>query len=89
MSRRYKSSASKRPFSKYSYDSLGKIDEDTEEYVSFYGVIIDACFPYKLEDGKYMTHLKVVDPTLNIKGNSEDFATVVMVGRRFKDLPIC
>jgi hypothetical protein len=89
MSRRYKSSASKRPFSRYSYDSLGKIDEDTEEYVSFYGIIIDACFPYKLDDGKYMCHLKVVDPTLNIKGKQENFATVIMVGRRFEDLPIC
>jgi hypothetical protein len=65
------------------------MDEENEDYVNFYGVIIDACFPYKVDDGRYMCHMKVVDPTLNIKGKNEDFAIVLMAGRRFEDLPIC
>ena len=59
----------------------------------FYGVIIDATFPYKTKNGRYVCSLKVVDPSLHIKnskgtGDASDFATVVLFSKAFEDLPI-
>lgn len=89
MSRRYKSSNSKQPFNRYTYESLAKIEAESDETVNFYAVILDASFPYKTTDEKWVCHLKVVDQTLNVKPNQEDFAIVLMQARRFEDLPIC
>ena len=57
--------------------------------MNFYAVILDASFPYKTTDDKWVCHLKIVDQTLNVKPNQEDFAIVLMQARRFEDLPIC
>ena len=59
----------------------------------FYGVIIDATFPYKTKGGRYICSLKVVDPSLHVKnqkgtGDASDYATVVLYSKAFEDLPI-
>jgi len=58
-----------------------------------YGVVIDATFPYKTNQDRYICSLKVVDPSLYIKsqkgtGDASDFATVILYAKRFEDLPI-
>jgi len=66
------------------------METENEDLVQFYAVIIDATFPYKVDDNKYMCNLKVIDPSkYTADGNDEeDFATVLIQGRRFQDLPI-
>lgn len=49
-------------------------------------MIIDATFPYKVNKGRFICSLKVVDPSLN--GAKGDYATVVLYASRFEDLPI-
>ena len=54
-------------------------------------MIIDATFPYKTNQDRYICSLKIVDPSLyikNQKGDGSDFATVVLYAKRFEDLPI-
>lgn len=62
------------------------------EAQNFYGVIIDATFPYKTNKDKYICSLKVVDPSQHVKGmkgtGGDDYATVVLYAKEFKDLPI-
>ena len=58
-----------------------------------YGVIIDATFPYKTNQERYICSLKIVDPSLYVKsqkgtGDSSDYATLVLYAKRFEDLPI-
>jgi Telomeric single stranded DNA binding POT1/CDC13 len=64
------------------------MEEDNEDWVQFYGVIIDATFPYKVSENKYMCNLKVIDPSLNCKDSEGEFSIVLIQGRRFQDLPI-
>nr|AAU43901.1 alpha telomere binding protein [Uroleptus sp. WJC-2003] len=59
----------------------------------FYAVVIDATFPYKTNQDRYICSLKIVDPSLYVKsqkgtGDSSDFATLVLYAKRFEDLPI-
>ena len=58
-----------------------------------YGVVIDATFPYKTNQDRYICSLKIVDPSLYIKsqkgtGDASDYATLVLYAKRFEDLPI-
>jgi Telomeric single stranded DNA binding POT1/CDC13 len=58
-----------------------------------YGVVIDATFPYKTNQDRYICSLKIVDPSLYVKtqkgtGDASDFATLVLYAKRFEDLPI-
>lgn len=55
--------------------------------------MIDATFPYKTNQDRYVCSLKIVDPSLYIKsqkgtGDASDFATLVLYAKRFEDLPI-
>lgn len=50
--------------------------------------MVDACFPYKVDEKKYMCYLKVVDHTCFINEKNDDFAIVALQSRRFEDLPI-
>lgn len=61
------------------------METENEDLVSFYAVIIDATFPYKVDDNKYLCHLKVIDPTkFTADGkDDEEFATILIQGRRF------
>lgn len=56
-------------------------------------MVIDATFPYKTNQERYICSLKIVDPSLYIKnqkgsGDSSDYATLVLYAKRFEDLPI-
>ncbi len=58
-----------------------------------YGVIIDATFPYKTNQDRYICSIKIVDSSLYVKsqkgsGDASDFATLVLYAKRFEDLPI-
>ncbi|CDW75388.1 alpha telomere binding protein [Stylonychia lemnae] len=74
----------------YIYHSLGNIDPDSQDQYNFFGVIIDAAYPYKTSNGKYICTIKVVDQTIHHKGESSSplFANVVIYAKRFEDLPI-
>jgi hypothetical protein len=73
--------------SKYEYVELSKASLASSEPCHFYGVIVDATFPYKVHADRFICSLKVIDPTLNSK-NKQDFAQVIIYARRFEDLPI-
>ena len=56
-------------------------------------MIIDATFPYKTNNERYICSLKIVDQSLYVKsqkgsGDSSDYATLVLYAKRFEDLPI-
>ena len=73
---------------KYEYVEISKASLTSAEPCNFYGVIIDATFPYKREN-KFICSLKVIDPTLNPKLNKDaGYASVVIYANRFEDLPI-
>jgi hypothetical protein len=61
------------------------MEVENDDWVQFYGVIIDATFPYKCDENKYICNLKVIDPSMHIKdgADNEAFATVIIQGRRF------
>ena len=71
--------------SKYEYVELNKASLTSSEPCHFYGVIIDATFPYKVNADRFICSLKVVDPTLHQKGA---YASVVIYAIKFEDLPI-
>jgi hypothetical protein len=76
---------------KYEYTELSKVSLTSGDAVHTYGVIIDATFPYKVTADKYITSLKIVDPSLHSKGGKPtdtDWAQVVIYASRFEDLPI-
>lgn len=75
----------------YEYTELAKVPLTASESVHVYGVIIDATFPYKVTSNKYITTLKIVDPSLHSKGGKptdNDWAQVVIYADKFEDLPI-
>ena len=69
----------------YEYVELSKASLSSSTPCHFYGVIIDATFPYKVKSDKFICTLKVVDPTLHNKGA---YASVVIYADKFEDLPI-
>ena len=78
---------SKPSSTKYEYVELSKASLATSEACNFYGVIVDATFPYKREKF-FVCSLKVIDPTLNPKSGSQHYSNVVIYAQRFEDLPI-
>lgn len=72
---------------KYEYVELSKASLTASDPCNFYGVIVDATFPYKREKF-YVCSLKVIDPTLNPKTGSQAYSTIVIYAQRFEDLPI-
>lgn len=77
---------------RYEYVDLAKVSLTSSEPQNVYGVIVDATFPHKVNQEKYVTSLKIIDPTLHAKGSkgggNDDYAQVVIYGKRFEDLPI-
>ena len=70
----------------YKYVELNKIHKSSLfQPVNFYGVLIDANYPYK--SGRYyICCLKIIDPNLNCK-NQKDYAEIVIFAYRKQDLP--
>ena len=83
-----KSKAAKTKGVKYEYTELGKASLSQAEPHHVYGVVIDATFPYKVNQKLYVCSLKIVDPSLNTASKGSDYASVVMYADRFEDLPI-
>lgn len=77
-------SAPKTKGQRYEYTELGKVSVTSSDTHHVYGVIVDATFPYKTNNEKFICSLKIVDPSLNGK----EFATVVIYAKRFENLPI-
>jgi hypothetical protein len=76
---------------RYEYTELNKVSLTSNENHNVYGVVVDATFPYKINSERYVCSLKIIDPSLHSKGakpTENDFATVVIYGKRFEDLPI-
>jgi len=80
-----KSRSTGKGATKYEYVELSKASLSSAEPCHFYGVIVDATFPYKVNADRFICSLKVVDPTLHAKGG---FASVVIYANKFEDLPI-
>ena len=83
-----KSAAKKAKGQRYDYVELGKASLSSVDSQNVYGVIIDANFPYKVNQNLYVCSLKIVDPSLNTASKSTEYASVVMYAKRFEDLPI-
>lgn len=64
-----KKSAAKAP--KYDYKELGECPLTKSDPMHFYGVIIDATFPYKFSSERFICTLKVIDPSINPKKSGE------------------
>lgn len=78
---------------KYEYTELAKVSLSASDSHNVYGIVIDAAFPHKVAEDKYVCSLKIVDPSLHSKptqhkATDNDFATVVIYGKRFEDIPI-
>ena len=73
---------------KYDYTELGKASLTTSDSQHVYGVIIDATFPYKVNQSLYVCSLKIVDSSLNAGTKGSSWANVVIYAKRFEDLPI-
>merc|ERR1712166_1235558 len=63
---------------------------DTGEKINFYGIIVDATFPYQYiekvtNEKKFQCVVKVVDPKHCEKG---EFAQIILKAYKFEDLPI-
>lgn len=81
-------SPAKSSSTRYTYLDLAKtsvLSQDPDHH--FYGVIVDATFPYKVSSDKFICSIKVVDPTLNSRDKAE-YASVIIYAKRFEDLPI-
>ena len=72
------------------YNSLEEAEVDHDQ-VNFYGMIIDASYPYKTPN-KFICTLKVVDASMNSIGSDVNknfkFATVIVYAKRLEDCPI-
>ena len=83
-----KSVKSKSKGQKYDYVELGKASLSSVDTHNAYGVIVDATFPYKVNQSLYVCSLKIADSSLNCATKGGDYATVTMYAKRFEDLPI-
>lgn len=69
------------------YVEIAKASAVDNNPKSFYATIVDATFPYKTNNNKYVCSLKIADGSLGA-GKKDAFAQVVLYARRFEDLPI-
>lgn len=61
--------------------------ENDKDSSHFYGVVIDASFPYQTEK-RYVVTCRVVDPSCVSKGGKLNHVNVVFFAKTFEDLPI-
>ena len=75
---------------KTKYSDL-KMPSQEEELVNFYGVIVDASMPMKTASQKFVTTLKIIDPTMYSTGNEPNVnfahATAIIYAKRIEDSP--
>lgn len=67
-------------------------DALNQDQFNFFGVIIDAGYPYKTQQGRFICTIKVVDQTLHHSGGTDTvtpvFAQVIIYAKRQEDLPV-
>ena len=67
---------------------MKEINKESEnDHFHFYGVVIDASFPYQSEK-RYVVTCKVIDPSSLTKGGKLNVVNVVFFAKSFEDLPI-
>ena len=73
----------------YKYSPLASTNDKSTDPIHFYGVIVDASFPYKT-DSRYIQTCKVIDQSLAKKGKvaEKDWVTVVFYSKANEELPI-
>lgn len=72
----------------YEYSDLASITKESKDDVHhFYGVVIDASFPYQTEK-RYVVTCKVADASCVSKGGKLNHVNVVFFAKSFEDLPI-
>jgi hypothetical protein len=72
----------------YAYSDLSSINKESkEDDFHFYGVVIDASFPYQTEK-RYVVTCKVADASCVGKGGKLNYVNVVFFAKSFEDLPI-
>ena len=73
------------------YISIGEATPNTDDQVSFYGLIIDAGHPYKGQN-RYICTLKIVDPSyhpsVETQTGNMKFGLVTCFAKRMEDLPV-
>lgn len=73
--------------SRNDYVEISKASAVDTSPKNLYAVIVDATFPYKTNNNKYVCSLKIADASIG-GGKKDGFAQVVLYARRFEDLPI-
>lgn len=72
----------------YEYSELGNISKESKDDVHhFYGVVVDASFPYQTEK-RYVVSCKVADGSCVSKGGKLNTVNVVFFAKSFEELPI-
>lgn len=72
----------------YEYSELSSFTKESDKDENhFYGVVIDASFPYQTEK-RYVVTCKVADPSVVSKGGKLNLVNVVFFAKNFEDLPI-
>lgn len=77
----------KKDASRNEYVQLDQAKLTSTEQCNFYAVVVDATFPYRVSNDRYICSLKVIDPSVNNKA-SHKTAQVVIYASKFEDLPI-
>jgi hypothetical protein len=77
-----------KPASKYEYTEIANASLSGDSATNFYGVVVDATFPYQFVLSKnneklFQCVLKVIDPS-----HHKEPAQVVIYANKFEDLPI-
>lgn len=89
-----KKSSAKSGGDKYSYTELAKVSGTSVEQCNFYGVIVDASFPYKktikskstgVSDQMFICTMKIIDPSQFSKG--QQYSQLVIYATKLEDLP--
>lgn len=62
-----KPSALRMAKQKYEYSELAKVSLTACDSHNVYGIIIDAAFPHKISEEKYVCSVKIIDPSLHSK----------------------
>jgi len=81
---------------KYKYTELAKVSGTSLEQSNFYGVIVDASFPYKktitrestgVSDQMFICTMKIIDPSQFTQAKGFQYSQLVIYATKLEDLP--
>jgi hypothetical protein len=80
---------------KYNYTELDKVSSSSVESSNFYGVIVDASFPYKktikskagVSDQMFICTMKIIDPSQFTQQKGWKYSQLVIYATKLEDLP--